>query len=126
MKLFVELNEREMRQPKADDRLTVCLTSDPRTYTVINRKHLPASMYTVQFAESTSGKRIGHCNCKDFTRGNQCKHLRVAAGLHLARNKAKVLDTCNKVSAVLAPLTTGTPTFVVTRNGRQFVGGIQI
>lgn len=91
--MMVALDERKMRHPQPADRLKVLTTADARVYTVVNQHR--NSTNTVTLGQSTSGQRIGKCTCKDFQNihmhGMQCKHLRVAAGLHLARNKAKMV-----------------------------------
>jgi hypothetical protein len=124
--LMTLLNESKMRHPKATDRLRVQLTSDARVYVVVNSGHKVATSNTVTFGQTQHGQRIGHCTCADFANiskhGMQCKHLRVAGGLHLARNKAKVVAARKTTAAALAPLATG----IITRNGKQYARGFQI
>jgi hypothetical protein len=127
--LMTVLNESKMRQPQASDKLAVQLTADTRVYVVVNNGHKVPTANTVTFGQTADGKRIGHCTCKDFANiskhGMQCKHLRVAAGLHLARNKAKLVVARNQTAAALAPLAART-SGITTRNGRQYVRGFQI
>lgn len=124
--LMTLLDESKMRQPKATDKLRVQLTANTRVYVVVNNGHAQPTANTVTFGQTADGKRIGHCTCKDFANiskhGQQCKHLRVAGALHLARNKAKINADRNTVAAALAPLATG----ITTRNGKQYAGAFQI
>ena len=91
---FIVLDADKMRLPLATDRLKVQLTEDARKYIVANFGHSPATANVVMFAQTAAGKRLGRCTCEDFANihmhGKQCKHIRCAAGLHLARNKAKL------------------------------------
>lgn len=52
-----------------------------RQYRVTNRDN--GNTYTVNFFVRRDGKRFGGCTCKAGERNLACKHLAVAAGLHV-------------------------------------------
>ena len=61
-------------------KLFVQRTSIYRQYRVTNRE--TGAQYTVNFFVR-NGERYGHCNCKAGVNNQACKHLSVAAGLHV-------------------------------------------
>jgi hypothetical protein len=61
---------------------------------VVNRGHRVPTESTVTFQQSTTGKRLGHCTCADFNINQRlCKHVRVAAGLHLYLQRVRLTTT---------------------------------
>jgi hypothetical protein len=109
MPAMIILTESRMRHPQTTDHLRVSLTADARTYTVTNTGRARSTQYTVQLAQSANGQhRLGCCTCKDFANYKHhrmaCKHIRVAAALHLSRNKAKAVVVRATTARMLSPL----------------------